>query len=38
VIAGLYERGRIKEMLDEHFPGVDFATREDAQPALADCG
>jgi serine/threonine protein kinase/ABC-type amino acid transport substrate-binding protein len=38
VIAGLYERGRIKEMLDEHFPGVDFATREDSQPALADCG
>ncbi|WP_449061874.1 protein kinase domain-containing protein [Planomonospora algeriensis] len=38
VIAGLYEKGRIKEMLDEHFPGVDFPTREDAQPAMADCG
>ncbi|GGL05304.1 serine/threonine-protein kinase [Planomonospora parontospora] len=38
VIAGLYREGRIKEMLDEHFPGVGFTTREDAQPAMADCG
>ncbi|MBG0820806.1 transporter substrate-binding domain-containing protein [Planomonospora sp. ID91781] len=38
VIAGLYREGRIKEMLDEHFPGVEFPTREDAQPAMADCG
>ncbi|WP_344859598.1 bifunctional serine/threonine-protein kinase/glutamate ABC transporter substrate-binding protein [Planomonospora alba] len=38
VITDLYAKGRIKEMLDEHFPGVDFATREDGPPAMADCG
>ncbi|MBG0813489.1 serine/threonine-protein kinase [Planomonospora sp. ID82291] len=38
VIEDLYAKGRITEMLDGHFPGVDFPTREDARPAMADCG
>ncbi|MFC4057896.1 protein kinase [Planomonospora corallina] len=38
VIADLYATGRIKQLLDEHFPGVEFPTRQDEAPALADCG
>ncbi|GIH74323.1 hypothetical protein Plo01_07520 [Planobispora longispora] len=38
VIADLYQNGTVKELLDKHFANVDFTTREDELPAMADCG
>lgn len=38
VIADLYRSGAMSRLLDRHFSKVDFATREDAPPAMASCG
>ncbi|GGS81869.1 hypothetical protein GCM10010156_45750 [Planobispora rosea] len=38
VIADLYENGTVRQLLDKHFSNVDFTTREDELPAMADCG
>ncbi|MBG0827917.1 transporter substrate-binding domain-containing protein [Planomonospora sp. ID67723] len=37
-IADLYQRGVIGDLLDKHFSNVDFASRENALPAMASCG
>lgn len=37
-ITSLYRNGTVGRLLDRHFSKVDFTTREDRLPAMADCG
>ncbi|GIH89563.1 protein kinase [Planobispora siamensis] len=38
VIADLYRKGTIRELLNRHFANVNFPGRENDQPAMASCG